>query len=135
VPLPRGGRERALVRLGERDRSLRRARHRGRRRAAGDDELPAALPAVRDPLGLFGRQKTLLARFVEQETFSLDEIRANASCVAAAAPGGAGFAPGRTLWHALYFPAERRMEVDFYLGEGASAPRRSPVSSFVLGER
>ncbi|MSR63168.1 MAG: hypothetical protein EXS08_12060 [Planctomycetes bacterium] len=97
---------------------------------------PAALPADRDPLGLFGRQKTLLARFVEQETFSLDEIRANARCVAACAPAGAGVPPNRTLWHALYFPAERRMEIDFYLGESsAGAPRRSAVASFALGER
>jgi len=97
----------------------------------------SALPAEANPQGLFGRQKTLLARFVEQETFSPDEIRANASCVAAAAPGGGDFAPGRTLWHALYFPAERRLEVDFYLGEGegAGAPRRSAVFAFALGER
>jgi len=96
---------------------------------------PSALPADADPLGLFGRQKTLLARFEEQETFSLDEIRANASCVSATASTGAGSAPHRTLWHAFYFPAERRMEVDFYLGESAGAPRRSAVASFALAER
>jgi hypothetical protein len=27
--------------------------------------------------------------------------------------------PGRTLWHALYYPEEGRAEIDFYLGEGA----------------
>jgi len=93
---------------------------------------PTALPDDPDPLGLFHRQQTLLARFGDQDRFSLDEIRANASCVAARAPSNAGQAPGRTLWHALYFQGERRMEVDFYLGEGEQGPRRSPPSSFTL---
>jgi hypothetical protein len=92
----------------------------------------ASLPEDPDPLGLFGRHATLLGRFDEQWKFALDEIRANAACVSPRARSNAGFAPGRTLWHALYFPAERRLEVDFYLGEGAPEPRRSPASSFVL---
>ena len=96
---------------------------------------PTDLPDDPDPLGLFHRQQKLLARFVDQGKFSLDEVRANASCVAARAPARPGFAPGRTLWHALYFPAERRMEVDFYLGEGDGAradQRRSDAAAFAL---
>jgi len=97
---------------------------------------PLDLPEDPNPFGLFGRHGTLLARFDGQERFSLDEIRANATCVSASAPAGAGERIGRTLWHALYFPAERRMEVDFYLGEGSgkgAAPRRSPPIAFSLG--
>jgi hypothetical protein len=96
---------------------------------------PTELPDDPNPFGLFHRQQTLLARFADQDAFSLDEIRANASCVAARAPAEAGRPPHRTLWHSLYFPAERRLEVDFYLGEGGAAhadPRRSAVSRFSL---
>ena len=74
----------------------------------------------------------MLARFDEQESFTLDEVRANAACVSACAQVGPDRVPGRTLWHALYFPAERRTEIDFYLGEGASGPRRSEPRSFTL---
>jgi hypothetical protein len=96
----------------------------------------AAIPLDPDPGGLFHRQQKLFARFEEQGEFSLEEILSNASCVAARRSAGDGHAPGRTLWHALYFPAELRVDVDFYLGEGAgmgAAPRRSPTRSFTLG--
>jgi hypothetical protein len=94
---------------------------------------PASLIEDPDPRGLFGRHAALLERFETQGEFALDEVRANAACVSAQARASAGFAPGRTLWHALYFPGERRMEIDFYLGEGAAEPRRSPSRSFTLG--
>jgi hypothetical protein len=29
----------------------------------------------------------------------------------------AGKPPIRTLWHALYFPEQRKMQVSFYMGE------------------
>lgn len=81
---------------------------------------------------LFERQ-TRLANLVEtQGKLSLGEIRANARCVAATGGAPAGRAPGRTLWHALYFPAELRLEVDFYLGEGPDGPRRSDPLTFTL---
>lgn len=90
------------------------------------------LPADSSPYGLFARHRTLLGRFEEQGRFSLDEVLSNAACVSNRTSTAPGRAPGRTLWHALYFPAERRLDVDFYLGEGAQEPRRSPVSSFTL---
>ena len=88
-----------------------------------------------DPDGLFARERTLEERFEQQGKFSLDEIRANATCVAACARPDPGSAPGRTLWRAFYFPSERRMEVDFYLGEGESGPRRSPSTPLSLEPR
>lgn len=76
----------------------------------------------------------------ESGKFSLDFIKqTNASVMAVRPAPPAPFAPGRTLWHAMYFPKDRKMEVDFYLGEtpGASASdpptiRRSGYLSFAL---
>jgi hypothetical protein len=90
------------------------------------------VPADPDPQGLFGRQHTLCARLATQGKISLAEMRDNAASVAARSPAHPGFAPGRTLWHAFYFPSQRSLEVDFYLGEGKDEPRRSPVHEFVL---
>jgi len=49
----------------------------------------------------------------------------------------AGRMPGRTLWHALYYPDELAVEVDFYLGETPGADglpeiRRSSYLRFSL---
>jgi hypothetical protein len=67
-------------------------------------------------------------------TLELDEVRAASHCAAATARAPQGpWAPGRTLWHALYFPEERRMQVDFYLGEDeAGAMSRSGYLDFAL---
>lgn len=98
---------------------------------------PTELPPDPDPLGLFGRHRTLLERFAGQEEFTSDEILANARCVSPCGPAP-GRAAGRTLWHALYYPAERQMVVDFYLGEGGgegagrAEPRRSAALPFTL---
>ena len=91
---------------------------------------PDALPADPDELGLFGRQCTLRKLVAGQGRLSLDEIRTDAARVSATRPARAGSAPVRTQWQALYFPEERRMDVDFYLGEesvpgGAPRIRRS----------
>lgn len=96
---------------------------------------PEALPPDADELGLFGRECLLRELVAGQGLLSLDEIRADARRVAALRPARAGSAPTRTLWHALYFPGSRRMEVDFYLGEGAGSGRpvrRSNTFSFEL---
>jgi hypothetical protein len=53
-------------------------------------------------------------------------------------PGSRAFA--RTLWHAMYYPEERRMEIDFYLGEyepaqtSGNGVRRSGYIAFELKE-
>jgi predicted choloylglycine hydrolase len=57
--------------------------------------------------------------FIKQNQKAVDAVRP-------AAPSS-GQAPGRTLWHALYFPEERKMQVSFYLhDEAGSEPRGKP---------
>jgi hypothetical protein len=54
--------------------------------------------------------------------FSREAILANSACIAAQAPPPPAPAAGhRTLWHALYYPQRRALEVSFYLGDGAAA--------------
>lgn len=65
-------------------------------------------------------------------------VKETAACVAPTLgrPGGSA-APGRTLWHTLYYPEERRVEIDVYLGEshagGRQSIERSGWVSVVLG--
>jgi hypothetical protein len=35
--------------------------------------------------------------------------------------------PGRTLWHALYFPEQRKMQVSFYLRDAADPDQPDKV--------
>ncbi len=74
-----------------------------------------------------------------EDKVSIDFIKETSSSIAALPPAPAApRAPHRTLWHALYYPEQRRMEVDFYLGEspagaGSSATtRRSGYLAFTL---
>ncbi len=97
-----------------------------------------ALPAEEPPYGSFNRYRAVLARIrASGEKVDLDEVRGASACVAATmAPPPEPQAPNRTLWHALYFPEERRQEVDFYLGEGEDgAIRRSGYLTFTLAPR
>jgi len=72
--------------------------------------------------------------------FTLDSIKqASGSVMAVRPPPARPRAAARTLWHALYYPEQRRMEVDFYLGDGAGgesgsvpAIRRSGYKEFKL---
>jgi hypothetical protein len=43
------------------------------------------------------------------------------------APKGGEWAPARTLWHALYFPSERKVQVSFYLRDEADPGRPGQV--------
>ncbi len=90
-------------------------------------------------LGSFSRFRAIQARIdALGQPVSREFARATNACVAANAPStSATRAPGRTLWHALYFPEERRMEVSFYLGEGTDAEgaptiRRTAYAAFQL---
>jgi hypothetical protein len=101
------------------------------------DDL-SALPEEPHPSGSFNRYRAVLASIAEKNgKLELDDVRRANRCVAATAPSPpAPWAPGRTLWHALYFPEERRLEVDFYLGEGEDgAIRRSPPATIQLAAR
>jgi len=92
-----------------------------------------AVPDDSNPFGLHGRQPFLEERIAGQGKISLAEVRANATSVSPVGAAPAGHAAGRTLWHALYFPEERALEVDFYLGDGGPrGTRRSEPRRFAL---
>ena len=77
------------------------------------------LPSESHRSGSFNRYRTLLSRFEEHGgPVDLDFIKESNACVAATGTAPPRpYAAGRTLWHALYFPEERRMDVSFYLVE------------------
>ena len=86
-------------------------------------------------LGSFTRYSTLLDLWREREDpVDLEFIIHANACVSGTYPAPAPpYAPARTLWHALYYPDEQRLEVDFYLGEGEDGEiRRSPYFAFEL---
>ena len=86
-------------------------------------------------LGSFSRYEAIRERWQAlAQPVDFEFVRATSACVAATYPAPAApFAPGRTLWHALYFPEEGRLEVDFYLGEGPDGTiRRSDYFTFEL---
>ena len=69
----------------------------------------------------------------------MDFIKKNHKAVDATAPATKGKAPDRTLWHALYFPEERKVRISFYLGDqpiqnqpGKTRIARSEYLDFVL---
>jgi hypothetical protein len=86
----------------------------------------------------FPRLRTLCEE--RHDKFDIDFIKSASGQVAFCKDYGIeGYASPRTIWHALYFPSECRMEVDFYLGdeEDPESPdkikiRRSGYRSFAL---
>jgi hypothetical protein len=73
------------------------------------DQLPEEFDRFRRMREIF-RDRT--------EKYDLDFIRETSAAVAFCKGSYAeGYALPRTIWHALYYPAERRLEVDFYLGD------------------
>lgn len=81
------------------------------------EDLP---PAEEAKINSYDRYKTLSQKIqASAGKVSLDVIKETNACVAAddADSPPPGWARGRTLWHALYYPEERRAEVDFYLGD------------------
>ena len=97
---------------------------------------PDALPAESHPLGSFNRVRTVRGQARGADRLTVEQVQDTACKVAPLDAATAGRSPGRTLWHAMYFPSERRLDVDFYLGEdGPRRVRRSGYKSFVLGRR
>jgi Acyl-coenzyme A:6-aminopenicillanic acid acyl-transferase len=101
-------------------------------------ELPAGAPE-----SSYGRYRELCARTAAGTgPHTIESIKAAHAAVAVRGPGpqASGMAAHRTLWHALYFLDERRLSVDFYLGEapaaagktGGAPSRRSGYLEFEL---
>jgi hypothetical protein len=51
----------------------------------------------------------------ESSNLSVEQIKTCHCCADATGPASATRAPTRTLWHALYVPEERKLQVSFYL--------------------
>lgn len=97
------------------------------------DRPPSADKARR----VCGRYCKLAQKIAEQPgPVSVDFIKQTHRLVDATAPSPANQPLGRTLWHALYFPESRRVQVSFYLGEssadGKPGIRRSDYVEFAL---
>jgi len=82
-------------------------------------------PEARDPAKAAEPFKTCIRYHALREKtkaeskFTLDEIKANNAAVMFKRPAPSPVhATTRTLWHSVYVPEQRRMEVDFYLGDG-----------------
>lgn len=78
------------------------------------DELPED-----SELSTYQRYRTLSGAIEAKDRFSLDEITSINSSVAVPPTdlGSQDYAPGRTLWHAIYDIDERSLRVKFYMGE------------------
>jgi hypothetical protein len=75
-------------------------------------------PSVKRAEKVCPRYCTLAERFVGHAgKWSVDDVKGAHKLVDATRPSakGAPRPPGRTLWHALYLPEQRKMQVSFYL--------------------
>jgi hypothetical protein len=68
---------------------------------------------------LAGRSGKLTVEFIKESQRAVDAVRP--------APKAGPRAPVRTLWHALYFPEQRKVQVSFYLRDEADADRPGKV--------
>jgi hypothetical protein len=80
---------------------------------------PEGFPVEEHPLGLFNRYREIQRRIAERaDKFDDNFIKETNRCVAFEyTPLSGEAAPNRTLWHALYHPEQRTVEIDFYLGD------------------
>jgi predicted choloylglycine hydrolase len=58
---------------------------------------------------------------------SADFIKATHKLVDATRPGNILFPPGRTLWHALYFPEDRKLQINFCLRDEPDASQPAKI--------
>ena len=102
---------------------------------------PGKYPVEGNPLGSFNRHRGIKSK-ISDNSGKMDRsfIRdTNKSVSLTHATQLDHTVTSRTLWHALYFPEELRMEIDFYLGEepgqtesGVAPIRRSEYMTFTL---
>jgi len=101
-----------------------------RKGSAGSADVPAIDEARIDSYERY----RILAQKIESTPgkCSLGFIKETNAAVAADEAGtpASGWARHRTLWHALYYPEERRAEVDFYLGDkpDPGSPERTGIA-------
>jgi hypothetical protein len=86
------------------------------------------LPSGNEEVDWFARYTTIRERIDAHEgTFDVATIKEINRCVASRNPLPKGTTiTHRTLWHALYFPEELRVEIDFYLGEEGTDEKGKP---------
>ena len=89
-------------------------------------ESPEEFP-VDSQLSTFDRYRKLEAATEAGKLFDTETMKAiNSEVAAVHAVSHPTYAPGRTLWHALYDTDERSLRIRFYLGEEASASGGDP---------
>jgi hypothetical protein len=90
---------------------------------------------AKEPFKTCSRYDTLRGRIASASgKFTVDGIKVNNAAVMMqrAAPP-APRAANRTLWHSLYFPEQRRLEVDFYLRETPGTSPNDPPTMHRTG--
>src|SRR5262249_28861855 len=83
---------------------------------------------------LFARYGELAERIKsERGKLTVEFIKENHKGVDATQPSPKGKPPIRTLWHALYYPEQRKMQVSFYLRDEPD-PKRPEKNRIVRSE-
>jgi hypothetical protein len=100
-------------------------------------------PSAKKAKTVCDRYCALTERLTAQpRKLTIDAIKETHKAVDFTAPSpNPGRPPTRTLWHALYFPEQRRVQVSFYLRDEADAEKpgktrivRSDYLEFILGK-
>jgi predicted choloylglycine hydrolase len=99
-----------------------------------EEGRPPSIAKARD---LCPRYCALLTAIGEPKAVTVDVVKEAHRAVDATRPARAGMATGRTLWHALYEPEKRTVQISFYLRDETGAdgkPRivRSDYLPFAL---
>jgi hypothetical protein len=93
-------------------------------------------PGIQKAKGICPRYCILTERLIDHpQKLTVDYIKESHKLVDATAGNikGSGRAPNRTLWHALYFPEQRKMQISFYLRDEAN-PEEPGKSRIVRSE-
>ena len=93
-------------------------------------EDPMSVDPSQKGLGSIGRYQRM-CRAIDAVDGKVDRdticaINASVQPTRPGPPPSVPYAPSRTLWHALYYPDDASLEIDFYLGEESDGPGRPP---------